>query len=544
MKLIAAVIADFEQSASGLASRLSQPLAGKPVLRRTLEQVCRCKGFQSIHLLAAPEQLERATALSSGLPLQVAALADAPPPWRPWVRVARKWSLDGWRGGLGSSTVYDESLNPAALLRLAATHGAEAVADISPAAALLDPALLDVMAAHFEKVREQVRLVFTPSAPGLSAIIYETDLLKTLLESGQGIGPSMAYRPDDPRHDLIMQPCQYPADAAIARAQGRCLADTSTAADRMQRILDELGADRGVPDAANVSRWLTQHELEPADMPAEVEVELTTEDDLAASPLRPRGAAAGVRGPMVTESFERLVLELARRDDARLVLGGFGDPLAHPNWPELLPMARAAGVYAVAVRTPGTRLDAAAAATLIEHRVDVVNVLVDAACAEAYRKVHEVDLFEQVNANVSGLIEAVKKAGRPAPMIVCELLKTRATMPDMEPFYDQWLSRCGAAVIAGPSDYAGQWPDLAVMDMAPPARGPCRRIFSRLTVLADGRVLMCEQDFKGLHPIGSLQNDGLAAAWRSGLEVVRRAHTAAAWNDLPLCPTCREWHRP
>lgn len=117
-------------------------------------------------------------------------------------------------------------------------------------------------------------------------------------------------------------------------------------------------------------------------------------------------------------------------------------------------------------------------------------------------------------------------------------------MPDLEQFYDHWLSRGGAAVIAGPSDYAGQWPSLAVMDMAPPTRGPCRRIFSRLTVLADGRVLMCEQDFKGLHPVGTLGDGGLSAAWQSGLQTIRQAHLAGEWDGLPLCPACHEWHRP
>lgn len=425
MKTIAAIVADFEIGATGLPSRLAQPLAGKPVLRRTLEQVCQCREFAAVHLLVPAGQLDRATAMSDGLNAQVTALADEPPPWRAWVQTARKWSLDGWRGGLGSSSVYDESLSPAALLRLATAQGAEAVADIPPAAALIDPALLDQLAAHFEKVHDQVRMVFTPAAPGLSAIIYETDLLKTLLESGQGIGPSMAYRPDDPRHDVIMQPCQYPADAAIARARGRCLADTSSGLDRLQRILADLGGEDRGPNAAAVSRWLLDHELEPATTPDEVEVELTTEDDLAGSPLRPRGPAAGLRGPMATEAFEQLVGELAGRDDARLVLGGFGDPLAHPNWPKLIAIARAAGIYAVAVRTPGTRLDAQAAAVLCEQRVDAVNVLLDAACAQTYRNVHGADLFDAVTANVTGLMGAVRASGRPGPMVVCELLKTR-----------------------------------------------------------------------------------------------------------------------
>jgi radical SAM protein with 4Fe4S-binding SPASM domain len=118
-------------------------------------------------------------------------------------------------------------------------------------------------------------------------------------------------------------------------------------------------------------------------------------------------------------------------------------------------------------------------------------------------------------------------------------------MDEMEPFYDQWTAKAGSAVIVGPSDYAGQLKDLSVMNMAPPTRFACERIFTRAMVLADGRVTVCDQDFRGLHAVGSLATNSLSTLWTSeAMAAVRHSHQAGTYDGMPLCTACREWHRP
>jgi hypothetical protein len=118
-------------------------------------------------------------------------------------------------------------------------------------------------------------------------------------------------------------------------------------------------------------------------------------------------------------------------------------------------------------------------------------------------------------------------------------------MGEMEAFYDHWMNVVGSAVIVGPSHHAGRFPDRAVMNMAPPTRTPCRRILSRMTVLADGSVPVCDQDFAGRHIIGSAASNSLAELWTSpGMESVRQSHRSGEFDGMPLCPACDEWHRP
>jgi hypothetical protein len=276
-----------------------------------------------------------------------------------------------------------------------------------------------------------------------------------------------------------------------------------------------------------------------------VEIELTTDDSLPATTLRPRGQAVGRRGPMEPGLFGRLVDELAQRDDARVVLGGYGDPLLHPDLPGLLRTCRAVGIFGLAVRTPAVNLDEPTIEALIECQVDVLNVLLDASTAGTYAQVHGADHFDRVTANIECVLAAHARTKQPRPLVVCELVKTRATLAEMEQFYDHWMSKTGTAVIAGPSSHAGRWHDLSVMRMSPPARFACARVFNRAMVLADGRVTVCDQDFRGEHAVGSLANTSLRDLWMSEpMQTVRKAELAATHDGMAMCPACEEWHRP
>jgi radical SAM protein with 4Fe4S-binding SPASM domain len=68
---------------------------------------------------------------------------------------------------------------------------------------------------------------------------------------------------------------------------------------------------------------------------------------------------------------------------------------------------------------------------------------------------------------------------------------------------------------------------------------------SRCLILCDGRVTLCDQDFKGLHTFGNIRESTLAQIWRSpSFERIRREHLSDRFDANPLCGACTEWHRP
>jgi radical SAM protein with 4Fe4S-binding SPASM domain len=547
MKTIGVVLADFERGPLGTNARLDELIAGTSVLRRTLEQMVKIQRLSSCHLLVPVADRQRAEEITANLDVAVEPFDSDPVPWREMIASSRKWGLDGWRGSLASATVFDEDLHPWVLEILAARQQAEAVFISSPAAPLLDPVIADGMIDHFAQVAGDVRMVFTQTAPGLSGCLYLSTFLSDLVQARHPLCRVMTYKPDNPRRDMVAQPCYYTVDADIAIPTGRLIADTGVSIQRIADIFSDCSDDGSAPDALTAARWLKAHRFQcRSDLPDEVEIEITTETPLPETTLRPAGQALERQGEMPLEMFTRLIDEIVQRDDVRVVLGGFGDPLSHPQFAEMVAYCRDAGVFGLAVRTTAIDLNNRMRQTLLDARVDILNITLDAISPGRYQHVHKRDAYNQVVQQIEQLCVALHQQQRPVPLIVCEMAKTKdLPLAELEQFYDHWTAKTGSAVIIGPSHYGGRREDFRMMSMAPPARRPCERLFHRIMILSDGRVVACDQDFTGAHAVGSISDRSLSSIWKGAeLQALRESHLAGRYDTMALCPACEEWHRP
>lgn len=550
MKVIAALDADLEQTPLGTASRLAEPVGDDSVLGMTVRRLARSKHLQGVYVLVPADQFERAAALLEGTPAKLRQHEAGAAPFNRLIRVARKWSLDGWRGGIGGAAAMDEYTHPRLLAQLARRESADAVFVLPPACPLVDPVLADAMIEHFRTVADEMRMTFTLAPPGLAGTIFRTGLLEELAEKNIPPGWTLSYKPDAPSIDLTMRKCCYQASEALRHSAGRLVADTSSSLDRVRRC---LAAHRD-GDAETVGRWIIDEEGRhvPA-LPREVEIELTTEDQLTGTMLRPRGAAVGRRGPIDVGMVRRVAQELSGRDDSLVVVGGFGEPLLHPAFEDVLHALRDSGVYGVDVRTQGTGLTDPVIEALIRNQVDVVSVTLDAMSPATYAQVHGSDAYSTVVGNIERLVSARDGklpggATRPpsvAPLVVPEFIKCRETLAEMEAFFDGWIRKVGWAVVQGYNHYGHRLEDRSVVDMTPPRRTACRRILARCLVTAAADVLLCDQDYAADRPAGNLAEATLAEIWRgSSFTAAREAHARGRHQEVRLCDRCEEWHRP
>ncbi|HPF37647.1 MAG TPA: SPASM domain-containing protein [Phycisphaerae bacterium] len=540
MNIIAAVNVNLDESPMGLSSRLREPLENRPVLRRTIERALRVEGASGVHVLTPPSQVEEVRAILDGLDVRIETHNAPAPPYQALVRAGRFWGLDGWRGGVGSLCVFDEDFNAPLLQGLVAKTRADAVMSIPGAAPLLDADLLSSMIAHFRANIDMARMTIMQAPPGLNAIIVARDIIEQLVGVGMPPGAMLVYQPDAPAPDLTGREACYRPDAAIVRASGRLLCDTSRSVERVRRIM-AAGGDTW--NAATICRWLSDVDQQHlVNTPDDIEIELTTEDQFGAGDLfNPRGDAVPTRGPIRLTAIERIAESIAGVDDVRIVLAGFGEPTLHPEFPGICRALREAGAGAICVRTNGVALTGAAEAALFDTPVDVVEVMIDAVSAETYQRVHGLNAYDKVIANLNRWAALRMERASVRPLLVPSFVKSHDTLAELEPFVDTWQRQLGAYAVRGASHYAGQRPDRAVTSMSPPRRDACRRLFSRIVVLADGTVTTCDQDYSARQAIGSILDHSLESLWRG------EALTAVRANDpgrCALCPKCDEWHRP
>jgi hypothetical protein len=256
-----------------------------------------------------------------------------------------------------------------------------------------------------------------------------------------------------------------------------------------------VGSDARVPiDPAQIQAWTNNAEIEMP--PSEILLELTTA-------RRSHGARALWAGAIGGEPAISMPLDHARRaldairevwpdEPLGLTLAGRGDPVTHEGWVTLAQHAAKLNMV-VHVRTD---LIARAGEPLIEallaSGVDMISIDVLAHRPETYAKLQGVEALEHVWAGIDRLL-ALRTGdigGLPVPWIVPRITRCDAVYEEVEPFYDTWVLKAGAACIdALPMSQAGQ----RIEPLPVPVSTARRLQRSRLTIVADGRVASDER---------------------------------------------------
>lgn len=594
MKIGGAIFADFSSSFPGGASALPLRIGRRTIIGHTLDRFLHIEGLDARCVIVHPRDeaaARQAVELAGAADrVHVAAIDDGARPRRELIRAARKWSMDAWRGGLLGTTYFDEFVEPRAVLRAIRHMECDALLCLDGAMPVLDPALASAMTARQRSHEAEAPFVFTQAPPGFAGVVLQRELIAESAQHDLPIGLRLAYRPEFPQGDPINRPPCVAAPPSVVRSAARWTGDTQRSRALLAMALAAVGE---TADAKTLSDWLAAHRSElDCDLPREVEIELTTDDPLPDSTLRPRGARlvrraadgrglsdVSLSGTLRTDrgtgagenrraavevalagashsdaggeawvdvaSVRRVAEELALSDDSLVVLGGHGDPLRHPQFGEIVRAVRSAGVFGIAVVSPLVELGEDSLKALREARVDVLHVLLDANTPETYAKVHGRPAFADVVQNIGRVEEMRRRETSVWPMIVPLITRCAATLDEIEAFYDRWIPAVGWATIGGHSRCGGLVTADSALGLAPPIRVGCRRLESRLTLLSDGTAVPCAEDPLGVLRLGDWRRESVSAIWggRARREL-RDQHVEGGVRSLPqLCAGCTEWHR-
>jgi hypothetical protein len=408
---------------------------------------------------------------------------------------------------------------------------------VDPASALVDAGLIDELVEH-ARGHSHREFFFTQAAAGLAGVLLKPALLDRLAKANAHPGRELAYSPDLPGLDPVTNDMCLAVPAVIARTLHRFALDSDRQVRRFEAATADLNGHLMVSDAEKLVAVLDAYP--PVDpYPREVVLEVTTQR--ASKPIFAAGTHLELgRGEMEISAIEATIQQLREIDDLRLTLAGAGDALLHSRFGEMMKLIADAQIPAVHVETDLLEISDAAMETLAQGGIDILTVHLPAITPATYQRIMGVDGYARAIANLKRLL--AKKST--LPIIVPTFVKCRENQAEMETWYDHWIRILGTAVIVGPSDYAGQIPDVAVADMSPPKRRPCARLRSRMTVLSDARIVSCEQDVLGKQAMGCMNSDGVKEVWREGFAALRREHEANCFDARPVCGACREWHRP
>lgn len=554
MKTVALLPVHPDLGQLGHPRRLTDTLGERTVLEHTLRRLAAVESVNEIALVFADAPSLDVPDSVADKPLRCLidpALADAAVARRR--RVRRAWSVHAWRGGFRGATVWDE-LTPLAPLSAAADRcEADAVLLAGPDWCVIDPSLCEALLARHREAPDAMPLCFSQAPPGLSGLAVSAKLLRDISQANRGFADILAYVPSRPTVDPISRDYNLAIPASVRATARRFIHDTPEAITRLRLLQENLEIPAfSTADARIITDATRQLERERphhrfAQLPPIVELELTPRR-VATGPITPQHHVALERPDLNLATLDTLAPDLAGR---AVTLGGIGEPLLHPHWSRAVAACRKAGASAVALQTdlltddaqtPGSMADA-----ILDADPDVVFVRLNAETAEVYERAMGVDRFasvlEALQALFTGRAERARTRGdtHAFPLIVPTLTKTTTTTPQMDQFFERWWQLADHTVIhrfpqAGRGEHALA-DDQNPVPMDPPWRDPDpHQSKQRLTVLGDGRVCLCHEDWLGRAAIGTVAAAPLHELWQRVPDFALPDH----WqhDNSPCCPRC------
>jgi MoaA/NifB/PqqE/SkfB family radical SAM enzyme len=523
----------FERGPLGLPSRLADTIGGKPLLWWTVKKALMIEGVSRVYVAGLSEDAPRVRELLGGLQYEFTAVPAVGSVAGPDYVRRRKWALGSWQGGLNEATVFSEEGHPAGMLEVARKAGAGSVIKLPAAGPLADAA---EAARVIEELSEDAPFRMTNAPPGLGIEVYSRPIIEQMIRKKALIDTVLKLNLQNPLRDPTLIGLVHAARQDVSFARGRFLGDSARGWALLEGLYRQWGEAWLEKTAAEVAEaYYADADLVRGRFPREVEIEVTTAGNAGQPAPEERPEAV-----MDVALFGKALQGLDEADDVLLTLGGYGDPLMHPEPAALFDAAKAAGVFGIHVHTDGLSLDGENIETLAKSEVDVVSVALDAATEETFEKVKGRRGLEEVAQRVEELMHA--SVGRGYPFVVPEFTKQAVNRGELEAFFERWYQVAGWAVVRTQDDPEAGLKEEAPLPLLLGRRVPCEHLFERMFVLVDGRVPVCIRDCTARKPLGNVVRDELGELWR-GEEMAGlvKAHTRGEFGAFELCGNCKRW---
>jgi Fe-coproporphyrin III synthase len=136
-------------------------------------------------------------------------------------------------------------------------------------------------------------------------------------------------------------------------------------------------------------------------------------------------------GSMSMQTFQDILAGLNDFPDLnRVIFGGFGEPLMHPNIVEMVAQVHSLGV-GVTITTNGLLLKRPLAEALLKAGADTIVVSLDSMHIKAYEKAKVNGGVDRVLQNIQGVHELIRDSGWKLPALGLEFVATRSNLEEL-----------------------------------------------------------------------------------------------------------------
>lgn len=252
--------------------------------------------------------------------------------------------------------------------------------------------------------------------------------------------------------------------------------------------------------------------------------------------------------------YERLIDQAHELGVPRLCPNGYGEICTIPM-DKLAPyfnyISQKKYRFRVLINTNGNRMNEERADLFIKHGVSLINVTIDGATAATAESIRVNLNFNQIEENIKRLLAMRKARGKKYPKVRVGMVAMAQTIPEIPQFLEKWR---GIADFVGIGSFSSRLNTVAKANRetelvqigsaasASPKPAACVLPFKDLNIWADGKAVLCCEDWNEELVVGDLATQTLREIWLGPIMMdARRKHMAGHGHDISLCAKCAHW---
>ena len=252
------------------------------------------------------------------------------------------------------------------------------------------------------------------------------------------------------------------------------------------------------------------------------------------------------KGFMNFDLFKRIIDEISEFAQD-IYLHHRGEPLLHPELFEMIKYAKSKGLH-TKLHSNATQLTEQKSIKMLESELDFISFSFDGYNKETYEKMRVGANFEETLTNITRFLELKKEFGKNRPYAVLQFLDfpdSKINSEDKTKIKDRFrtlpldeLREITAHNWGGNVELNQKTSDFSQSTKS------CTFPWYSLTILWDGTVVTCPQDFLGEIQLGNVNENSIRTIWNSNEMVnLRKQMVSGKYNCLGPCSTCDRLQR-
>lgn len=248
--------------------------------------------------------------------------------------------------------------------------------------------------------------------------------------------------------------------------------------------------------------------------------------------------------PMKFELFKKMIDQAVVLKIPELCPNGYGEIMTLRNMDQYFEYISAQPhPFKITINTNAFRMTEEKIETLIRHKVNLLNICIDGATAETFEKVRVGLKLAQIEENVLRLMEIRKSRGLSYPKIRIGFVKIPQNEKEIPEFIKKWTGKVDYVGTDGFSNRLGSLKgELAGLATEPGSENVCVLPFKELNIWADGKAVLCCNDWNEEAVVGDLNTQSLQEIWQgTPLKMARHLHRQCRGAEMGICAKCNSW---